>query len=141
LSRRFRTLTSNNVQHNAQGLGVSAALVIEPVRNLRWILTSFFSSGGGRYIMGMGPDVIVGSDGSISPVHLTSGIAGLEYQIRPSSQVYAYHSGVYFSRNYMRTPSGDYLGFGYPGASTSANRQIQEATVGYAHTFLKNPNS
>lgn len=139
ISRQFRTLTSNNVTHTAQGLGGSATVVIEPVRNFRWILTTLLSSGGGRYIMGMGPDVAVGPDGSISPVHAISGITGIEFQMRPTSQIYAYYSGVYFNRNYMPI-SGGYLGFGYPGSSSAANRQIQEATAGYAHTFWRNPN-
>lgn len=140
ISRQFRTLTSDNVSHTAQGLGGSTTVVIEPVRNFRWILTTFFSSGGGRYIMGMGPDVVVGPDGSISPVHTVSGITGIEFQIRPTSQVYAYYSGVYFNRNYMPASAGGYFGFGYPGSSSAANRQIQEATAGYAHTFWRNPN-
>jgi hypothetical protein len=140
ISRQFRTLNSDNVQHSAQGLGGSVNMSIEPVKNLRWILTSFFSSGGGRYIMGLGPDVVVAPDGSISPVHSTAGITGLEYQFRPTSQLFAYYSGAYFSRNYLTVSPGNYLGFGYPGSSSSSNRQIQEATAGYVHTFWKDRN-
>ncbi len=140
LSRRFRTLTANNVRHTAQGLGGSFNMVIEPVRNLRWILTTFYSSGGGRYIMGLGPDVVVGPDGAISPVHSMSGIAGLEYQFSAASQVFAYYSGAYFSRNIIPTSSGSYYGFGYPGSPNTANRQIQEATMGYVRIFWKNSN-
>jgi hypothetical protein len=89
--------------------------------------------------MGMGPDVVVGPDGSISPVHTVSGITGLEWQISPASQVYGYYSGAYFKRNCMKASGGGYLGFGYPGSSSAANRQVQEATVGYARTFWKSP--
>ena len=140
LSRKFRTLTSNNIRHSAQGLGGSFNMFVEPVKNLRMILTTFFSSGGGRYIMGLGPDVVVGPDGSISPVHSLSGIAGLEYQISRASQVFAYYSGAYFGRNYITVAPNTYLGFGYPGSSNTANRQIQEASLGYVRIFWKNPN-
>jgi hypothetical protein len=140
ISRQFRTLTSNGIRHSAQGVGGTMTLILEPVKNLRWILTSYYSSGGGRFIMGMGPDAVVAPDGSISPVHSMSGITGFEYQIRPAAMVYGYYSGAYFRRNYFMVAPGSYLGFGYPGSSTSANRQIQEATAGYAHTLWKTPN-
>jgi hypothetical protein len=140
ISRQFRTIAPNGVQHSAQGVGGTMTLVVEPVKNLKWIFTAYHSSGGGRFIMGMGPDVVVAPNGSISPVHSTSGITGFEYLVRPSSQLFAYYSGAYFSRNYITVTPGNYLGFGYPGSSISANRQIQEATAGYTHIFWKNPN-
>jgi hypothetical protein len=140
LSREFRTLAPGNVRHSAQGLGGSFNMVVEPIKNLRWIMTSFFSSGGGRYIMGMGPDAVVGPDGSISPVHSIAGIAGLEYQFLRNSQAFAYYSGAYFRRNYIAIAPENYVGFGYPGSSSSANRQIQEVTLGLVQTYWKNPN-
>jgi hypothetical protein len=140
ISRQFRTLAPNGIYHNAQGIGGTMTLVIEPVKNFKWMLTTFYSSGGGRFIMGMGPDVAVASNGSISPVHSTSGITGFEYLVRPTSQLFAYYSGAYFSRNYNTVSHDNYLGFGYPGSSSSANRQIQEATAGYIHIFWKNSN-
>lgn len=140
LSRKFRTLLSDNSTRSAHGLGGSVNIVVEPVKNMRLILTTFFSSGGGRYIMGMGPDAVVGPDGSISPVHSYSGIAGLEYQFTRASQLFAYYNGAYFQRNYAMVSPGNYVGFGYPGSSSLANRQIQEATIGYARIFWKNSN-
>ncbi len=140
LSRQFRTLTADHVRHTAQGVGGSFNMSVEPIRNLRWILTTFFSSGGGRYIMGMGPDVIVRPDGSISPVLSVSGIAGMEYQFSPASQAFAYYSGAYFDRNYVAAAPDAYVGFGHPGSPNTANRQIQEASLGYVRIFWKNPN-
>jgi hypothetical protein len=140
LSRQFRTLTANYVRKSSQGWGGSMNLIVEPVKNFRWILTSFFSGGGGRYIMGMGPDVVVRPDGSMSTIHSTSGITGFEYQFTRESQAFAYYSGAYFSRNYSVISPGNYIGFGYPGSSNLANRQIQEVTTGYLRTFWKNPN-
>jgi hypothetical protein len=140
ISRQFRTIAPSGLRHSAQGVGGTMTLVVEPVKNFKWIMTAFYSSGGGRFIMGMGPDAVVAPDGAISPVHTTSGITGFEYMPRPSSQLFAYYSGAYFSRNYFTIAPGNYVGFGYPGASASANRQIQEATAGYTHIFWKNPN-
>jgi hypothetical protein len=140
ISRQFRTLAPNGVRHSAQGVGGTMTLILEPIKNFRWILTAFHSSGGGRFIMGMGPDVVVAPDGAISPVHSTSGITGLEYRIRPASQLFAYYSGAYFSRNYITVSPNNYIGFGYPGSAGTSNRQIQEATAGYIHIFWKNQN-
>jgi hypothetical protein len=140
ISRQFRTIAPNGLRDSAQGIGGTMTLVVEPVKNFKWILTAFHNSGGGRFIMGMGPDVVVAPNGAISPVHSTSGITGFEYMVRPSSQLFGYYSGAYFSRNYFAVSPSGYLGFGYPGSSSSANRQIQEATAGYTHIFWKNPN-
>ncbi len=139
MSRAFRTVDASMEKRTAHGVAGSLNLFVEPLPNFRWILTTFFSSGGGRYIMGMGPDVVVAPDGSISPVHTTSGVTGFEYQPRPSSQLFAYYSGAYFSRNLV-ADGEDTIGFGHPGSPDTANRQIQEATGGYIHTLFKNPN-
>jgi hypothetical protein len=113
---------------------------LELAKNFRFILTSFHSQGGGRYIFGLGPDAVVGPDGSVSPVHSSAGIGGFEFQSDPNSQWYAYYGGAYFSRNFTVTAPNQFLGFGFPGSSAGANRQVQEFTIGYTRTFWKNPN-
>lgn len=140
LFRSFRAFRQAGGTSAARGWGGSLNMNVELAKNLRFILTSFYSQGGGRYIFGLGPDVTVRPDGSISPVHAGSGIAGLEYQANPSSQFYAYYGGAYFSRNYSMAAPGQYVGFGFPGSAATANRQLQEPTVGYTRTFWKNPN-
>ncbi len=42
-----------------------------------------------------------------------------------------------FEQCFRRT--GNYLGFGFPGSSSSANRQFQEPMFGYYYTFWRNP--
>jgi hypothetical protein len=138
LSRQFRTSPAQGKYFDAQGVGGSFGSVLEVAKNFRLIATSFYSSGGGRYVVGLGPDLIVGPDGSISPIHAMSGIAGFEYAPTPKSQFYGYYSGAYFRRNYTLVSPGNYLGFGYPGSS-SANRQFQEPMFGYYYTFWKDP--
>ena len=109
---------------------------LELVKNFRLITTSFYSSGEGRYIQGNGPDFIVRNNGSLSPVHSASGIAGFEYQAK-KELIFAYYGMAYFGRNFDNYAAGKYYGYGYPGAATSNNREIQEYTLGYTHTFWK----
>jgi hypothetical protein len=138
VSRQFRVSPAQGSYYDAQGLGGSFGTVLEVAKNFRLIATTFYSSGGGRYLVGLGPDLAIGPNGSISPVHSVSGIAGFEYAPTPKSQFFAYYGGAYFDRNYTVVSPGNYLGFGFPGSS-SANRQFQEPMFGYYYTFWKNP--
>jgi uncharacterized coiled-coil protein SlyX len=138
LSSQFRVSPAAGTFHGAQGLGGSFSASLEVAKNFRLIGTTLYTSGGARYLEALGPDFVIGPDGSLSPVHSISGIAGLEYTPPGRSQIYAYYGGDYFDRNYTLVSPGTYLGFGYPGSS-NANRQIQEATFGYYYTFWKNP--
>ncbi len=52
----------------------------EAVKNFRLVSNNFWSDGGGRYLFGQAPDVIVRPDGSPSPVHSGSMIQGFEAQ-------------------------------------------------------------
>jgi len=137
-SRQFRTSPAPGKYYGAQGVGGSSDAVLEVAKNLRLIATAFYSSGGGRYLVGLGPDFTVGPDGSISPVHSMAGIAGFEYAPNAKSQFFGYYGGTYFDRNYTQVGPASYLGFGFPGSS-SANRQFQEPVFGYYYTYWKNP--
>jgi hypothetical protein len=137
-SRQFRTSPAAGKYFDAQGVGGSFDTVLEVAKNFRLIATGFYSSGGGRYIVGLAPDLVVGPDGSISPVHSMAGIAGFEYAPTGRSQFFGYYGGAYFDKNYTVVSPGNYLGFGFPGSS-SANRQYQEPNFGYYYTFWKNP--
>jgi hypothetical protein len=137
-SRQFRTSPAQGKYFYAQGVGGSFDTVLEVAKNFRLIATAFYSSGGGRFSVGLGPDLVVGPDGSISPVHSMAGIAGFEYAPTAKSQFFGYYGGTYFRRNYTVVSPGNYMGFGFPGSS-SANRQFQEPAFGYYYTFWKNP--
>ena len=139
LSSQFRTYTPAGLHAYALGTGGSVNAVLEVARNFRLTLTSFYNSGGGRYILGLAPDLTVSTNGSISLVHSMSGIGGFEYQITPASLVYGYYGGVYAMRNYSVVSAGSCLGFGFPGSSSAANRFIQEPIFGYVRTFWKSP--
>jgi hypothetical protein len=114
---------------------------LELVKNFHLIGNTFFSDGGGRYLFGQAPDLMVRPDGSVSPVHSYSTVGGFEYQAG-KTLLYAYYGGIYIGRNTaIDTANKDALvGYGYEGAPNSHNRTIQEATFGLVQTFWKNPN-
>src|ERR1700732_997946 len=155
LIRSFRVLNNLTTPANTNtitGGGGSVNLNYEVIHNLRLIANSFYSYGGGRYIFGLGPDVIVKPDGTLSGVHAGSGIGGLEYQATPRYMFYGYYGGAYFQRNFgflQATPASSCdgiagftcVGFGFPGSANTSNRAIQEATFGVIPTLWSNENS
>jgi hypothetical protein len=138
VSSQFRVSPAAGTYYDAQGLSGAFDTSLEVAKNFRFIATTFYGYGGGRYLVGLGPDLAVGPNGSISPVHSMAGIAGFEYAPNPKSQFFAYYGGTYFDKNYTVVSPGNYLGFGFPGSS-SANRQFQEPMFGYYYTFWKDP--
>jgi len=92
------------------------------------LMQGAFGSGLGRYVGGLVPDVAFRSDGSISPIGTTSWVGGVEQQISPRLSLGGYYSGVVADDTFDRDTGGSYIGFGYPGASHSNNRRIQEVT-------------
>jgi hypothetical protein len=149
----FNSVGGANTTNSITGGGGSANVNLELVKNFRLIGNSFYSYGGGRYIFGLGPDVIVRPDGTLSGVHSGSGIGGFEWQANPKYMLYGYYGGAYFQRNFgllasSATPAPSCngvsgftcVGFGFPGSSNSANRAIQEGTFGFVPTLYSNPN-
>ncbi len=138
LGRSFRDYNpGTGVKNTIWGGGVSLNANLELVKNFHAILNTYYSDGGGRYIFGLGPDVIVKADGTLSAVHSSSGIAGFEWA-KGSNMIYGYYGGAYFARNYGFSGATQ-IGFGAP-ASNAANRAIQEGTFGINHTFWKSDN-
>jgi hypothetical protein len=154
LIRSFRVsnnLTSPISTNTITGGGGSVNLNFEVVKNLRLVANSFYSDGGGRYIFGLGPDVIVKPNGTLSGVHSGSGLAGFEWQASPRYMFYTYYGGAYFDRNFRLLPSTltstcagfsgfKCVGFGFPGSANSSNRTIQEATFGVIPTLWSSAN-
>lgn len=141
----FKTFSpAFNGTSSVTGGGGSVNANLELFKNFHLIATTFASDGGGRYIFGLGPGFIVRPDGTPSLVHAYSGTGGFEWQATPKTMYYGYYGGAYFGRNFSvipsLTPGGApaYVGFGFPGSSSAANRAIQEATFGIIRTFWKN---
>ena len=136
LLRGFRVVNQVNERVTRNGGGGSVNFNLETIRNLHLIVNTFYSSGGGRYILGLGPDLVLQPNGTPSLVRAASGIGGLEYQITPGWMVAAYQGGAYFGRDYSLTGSGP-IGFGYPGSTNAANRTVQESTLSVVRTLWK----
>ena len=140
LERNFKVVNPANLEHftsDAAGAFVNMNFEIAP--GLRLLTNNFWSDGGGRYIFGQAPDLIIRSDGSISTIHSGSTVSGFEYTHK-NTIVFTYYGGIYIPRNSAIDANGKSLiGYGYSGSSNSQNKSIQEATIGFNQTFWKDP--
>lgn len=142
----FASSTSTSVvggtHYTAVGGGGSVNANLELFKNFHLIANSYYSDGGGRYIFGLAPDLVVRPNGSLAPLHSGSGIGGFEWQVTPKTMIYSYYGGMYVQRYYFPDPNSKakakYSGYGFPGSSSSANRDVQEATFGIIQTLWKN---
>lgn len=137
----FRFYNSTSGQHfSTTGGGGSANFNLELIKNFRLIANTFFSDGGGRYLFGTAPDLIIRADGSPSLIHAGSTVDGFEYQAK-NTLFYAYYGGVYIGRNTAIDTNNKnaLIGYGYSGSSNAQNRTIQEGTFGMTQTFWKDP--
>lgn len=132
--RLFNPLTK--ATYRAAAGGGSLNVNYEVVKNVRLLSNNFVSDGGGRYIFGQAPDLVVRADGSPSPVQSASTVSGIEAQ-SGNTQLYAYYGGVYVKRNVALDVNLTPVGYGYAGSPNSQNRSIQELTVGMTRTFWK----
>jgi hypothetical protein len=132
--------------HSAVGFGGSVNANLEIIKNVRLIANTFFSDGGGRYIFGIAPDVVVRPNGTISPLHAYSTLDGVEAQVSKNTLLAAYYGGAYVGKNiaFDPTTSGStlakpvYIGYGTP--TGTQNRAVQEITFDWVQTLWKNPN-
>ncbi len=121
----------------ATGGGVQANFNVEIFRNARLVTNNYYSDGGGRYIFGQAPDMIIRGDGRPSLVHAGSTVSGFEVQVK-KSLLYGYYGGVYIARDTAIDPANSALvGYGYAGSSNGQNRSIQEITLGLTQTLWK----
>lgn len=132
--------------HTAIGYGGSINANLELVKGFRAIINTYASDGGGRYIFGTAPDVVILPNGSISPLHSYSTVDGFEAQISKNSLLYSYYGGTYIGKDVVFDPTAPgstlskpvYVGYGYP--KSGQVRDGQEITGGLIQTFWKNPN-
>jgi hypothetical protein len=135
--------STNTITGGGGGVNVN----FEVLKNFHLIGNSFYGDGVGRYIGGLGPDVIVKADGTLSAIHSGSGVAGFEWQTTPNFLVDGYYSGAYFFRNFdvttkaLGTPCGTSycVGFGFPDSANTNNRDYQEGTIGFIPTIWSSP--
>jgi len=139
IERNFKLWNpTNRNTYSATGAGAFVNLNFELFKGFRLLTNNFFSDGGGRYIFGQAPDLIVRADGSPSLIHASSTVSGFEYT-HQNTVFYGYYGGLYIGRNVAIDESGAPVGYGYTGAPNSQNRAIQEATFGFNQTIWKDP--
>jgi len=139
--RTFKVFNpASNRYFTTPGGGGSLNMNFEVFKDFHLIGNFFASDGGGRWLFGSGPDLIIRGDGSISPIHAYSTVSGFEYSPQANTLLYAYYGGDYFNRNGTIDLNGKLVGYGYSGAPNTQNRSIQEGTGGLIQTFWKNPN-
>jgi hypothetical protein len=131
--------TTNTTFQNT-GAGGFVNLNFELFKGFRVLTNNYWSDGGGRYIFGVVPDLILRADGSISPIHTGSTVSGIEFTHK-NLLLYAYYGGIYVARNLALDANGTTpIGYGYPQATGgSQNRMLQEETVGFNQTIWRDP--
>ncbi|MGH9414923.1 MAG: hypothetical protein ACRD0Y_14430 [Terriglobales bacterium] len=134
--RVYSPVSGKTATANGAGVSLNGSAEIAPGVSL--IATLFYSDGGGRLIQGLGPDAVIRPNGTPALVRSDSSILGFEAK-RGSNLLFGYYSLAYFGRAAYRDTNGSEEGFGFAGSSSSANRSIQEATLGLTHTFWKDP--
>jgi len=142
LESNFRTgaiAAPFGAHHTTVGGGVSVNANLEVIKGLRVVTNNFWSDGGGRYLFGQAPDLIVRADGSLSPIHSGSTLDGFEATIK-NTLAYVYYGGIYMGRNSAFDANGtSRIGYGYTGSANSQNRAINELTFGFNQTMWKSP--
>jgi hypothetical protein len=140
--RSFKIVNPNNLPaghyDTKTGGGIQVGINGEIVKGLRLISTNYWSDGGGRYLFGQAPDVIVRADSTLSLVHAGGTVDGFEARIK-NLLLYSYYGGIYISRNVAIDDGGKPVGFGFTGSPNSQNRNIQEITFGFNQTIWSNP--
>jgi hypothetical protein len=126
------------------GGGVQVGLNGEIFKNFRLISTNYWSDGGGRYLFGQAPDLMVRPNGDISLIHSGGTVDGFEARTwKNNLLLYAYYGGIYIGRNTTidtTAASGRPLvGYGYTGSPNSQNRAINEVTFGFSQTLWASP--
>ncbi|MGD0498003.1 MAG: hypothetical protein ABSC23_06155 [Bryobacteraceae bacterium] len=143
IERTFKTWNTTTGQpasgqySTKAGAGGSINANLEVVKNFHLITNNYWSDGGGRYLFGNAPDLVVRADGSVSPIHSGGAVEGFEATLK-NTLLYAYYGGIYIGRNVVVDANGTSLvGYGYRGSSNSQNRSVQEVSLGFNQTLWK----
>ena len=139
VERTFKTfMPSTQAYFTKIGGGVGVNANVEVVKNVRLIINNFWSDGGGRYLFGVAPDMVIRADGSPSLVHAGSTVDGFEAVVK-RLQIYGYYGGVFIARNTALDTNKSLIGYGYSGSPDSHNRTTQELTAGLNQTVWQDP--
>jgi len=123
--KTYNPLTS--LSYTKEGGGGEANFNLELVKNFHLIVNTFLSDGGGRYLFGQAPDLIIQANGAPSPLHAESTVDGFEYTTH-NTLFFAYYGGDYIGKDVALDTANKeaFIGYGYPKSANSQNRTIQE---------------
>ncbi len=139
LNSNFKSFNpATGMHYTKTGGGVSVNFNVELFKGFRLIANNYWSDGGGRYIFGEAPDLVVKTNGDIGLLHAGSTVAGIEDTIG-NTLLYGYYGGVYVGRYTVLDTNGKPVGYGYTGSANSQNKAIQEATFGFNRTLWTDP--
>jgi hypothetical protein len=149
LERQFKVwIPSTMTTFTKTGGGGFVNLNVQLFPGFRLLTNNFWNDGGGRYIFGQVPDLIVRNDGSLSPIKSGSTVSGFEFTHK-NSFLYAYYGGVYVQKNATFDVNGTTpIGYGVLPATltpttfgntvaANQNRAIQEVTFGFNQTLWR----
>jgi hypothetical protein len=137
LESNFKSWNQATSTHYTKvGGGVAVNFNVELFKGFRLIDNNYWSDGGGRYIFGEAPDLVVKTNGDIGLLHAGSTVAGIEDTIG-NTLLYGYYGGIYVGRYTVLDTNGKPVGYGYTGSANSQNKAIQEATFGFNRTLWK----
>lgn len=137
LLRTFKIWNAaNNTYSTTSGGGGAINANFEVVKGLRLVTNNFYGAGGGRYLFGQAPDVVVAADGTLKTVTSGGFVEGLELTHKKWLW-YAYYGNIYIDRQALLDANGKGIGYGYTGAPNSQNRAINELSFGFNQTLWK----
>ncbi len=138
VERQFQVFNPITATHySATGGGGFVNLNFDLFQGFRLLTNNYWSNGGGRYIFGQAPDLVVRANGSPSLVHSGSTVTGFEYTHR-NTMIYGYYGGLYVQRNRLFDANGTTpIGYGFAGSPSGQNRSVQEGTLGFNQTLWK----
>jgi hypothetical protein len=126
--------------HTAFGGGGEVNSNWEIFKNFKLVENLFFSDGGGRYVFGSAPDLVLRANGDISLVHTHSTVDGIEAQVSKNTLLGFYYGGLFIGKNVSVDANGKPVGYGFTGSGATQNRYIQELTFDWVQTLWKNKN-
>ena len=137
----FRVYDSLNTQrYTSDGASVFLNTNLELFKGFHLIENFFYGNGGGRWLFGTIPDLIVNGNGSIAQIRAGSTLDGFEWQTNPKLILFGYYGGAYGQRAIaIDSTNAKQVGYGFTGSANSNNRTIQEGTLGANWTLWKDP--
>lgn len=138
VERTFKSFNPALNQHFTKvGGGGSLNAGVEIVKGLRLVSNNYWSDGGGRYLFGQAPDLVLKPNGDMGLIHAGSTVSGFEETYK-NTMMYAYYGGIWIGRYSTIDPAtGKPVGYGYSGSANSQNKAIQEGSFGFNQTLWK----